>query len=508
MFRVTALLVSVLFVSSAFGAPRRPNVVLIVADDHSADVYGAYGNKQVRTPHLDQLAAEGVRFEHAYANSPMCTSSRQSFLTGRYCHSNGITMLAHVMPESAFTLADRLREAGYRTAAFGKMHFNSSNLHGFERHRTPRQWHQMDRKRANKPLPEGLDVQPQWKPFKDPARIWLNGFYRPFGRYYDEMPGAWYTEECIQFMTEHRDEPFFVQVGYHQPHSPFRFPVEYDKKLNPKDFDVPKPGPEDAGQTPKIFAVLTDEEKQGIRASYYTATQFMDSLAGEVLKAIDDLGLREDTLVIYLGDHGYHLGEHGRFEKHCMFERPVRAPLVVRFPGRVPRDKVNDALVEFVDIVPTVLDYLKIPPSKQQPADQPLQGLSLKPLIEGRVTKLRDAAFSEYQPTEDAMVRTHRYKLIYRTAGPVPNWLGYEPVEVTEGRQVRLYDVQADPEEMHNIAGDPANAQIVSAMLDMLADWYRRTPPIGDPAPEGLSREDFLDWAITARDTYARKPAK
>jgi len=137
MFRVTALLVSLLFVSSALGAPRRPNVVLIVSDDHSADVYGAYGNKQARTPHLDQLAAEGVRFERAYANSPMCTSSRQSFLTGRYPHCNGITMLTHVLPESAFTLADRMREAGYRTAAFGKMHFNSSNLHGFELHRTP-----------------------------------------------------------------------------------------------------------------------------------------------------------------------------------------------------------------------------------------------------------------------------------------------------------------------------------------------------------------------------------
>ncbi len=485
--------------NAALASDQRPNVLLIVGDDHSADVYGAYGNPRAQTPNLDRLAAEGVRFDRAFCNSPMCTSSRQSFLTGRYAHSVGVTMLSHALGDDAYTLAHRLREKGYRTAAFGKMHFNAPRLHGFEVHLDLGDWQKVDRERRNRPLPEGVEVQPPWKPFRDPARIWLNGFYRPYPRYDDEMPDSWYAEQAITFMESHRDEPFFVQLGFHEPHSPYWFPVEFAKRFDPASFTVPPIGPEDVPQIPRIFADLTVADKQGIRASYYTSVAFLDEKVGQVLAALDRLGERDDTLVVYLGDHGYHLGEHGRIEKHCFFERPVRAPLVMRFPHHIREGGSNTALVEFVDVVPTVLDYLGVESDPNAAPPRDLHGLSLRPLIEAATPKLHDAVFSEYQPTQEAMVRTERYKLIYHT-GTITDWLGYEPLMPPEGRTIRLYDLKEDPEEYHNVAGDPANAKLVADLLDRLADWYRRTPPAGDPPPAGLSREAFLDWAIAPRN--------
>ncbi len=506
MSRLIGCIVSLAAVSLAQGAQTtRPNVLIIVADDHRYEAYGAYGSKLAQTPNLDRLAASGVRFDRAYANSPMCTSSRQSFLTGRYPHAVGVTLLRHALDDEAWTLAERLREAGYRTGAFGKMHFNSSKRHGFEVHRTPREAQKRFREHgSDRPLPEGLDVLPPWRPFRDHARIWLNGFYRPLGRYDDDMPDTWYAREAISFMKAHADEPFFVQVGFHEPHSPFWFPVEFAGRYDPKDMPVPTPGPEDAGQIPKIFVDLTHEDKQGIIASYHTSVAFLDLNVGRVLSVLDELNLADNTLVVYLGDHGYHLGEHGRFEKHCFYERAVRAPLVMRFPGRIQAGASTEALVEFVDIAPTVLDYLGVPFDRDEGPVRDLHGFSLQPLVEGRISAVRDAVFSEYQPTEEAMIRTERYKLIYGTSNDDVNWLGYEPVERPRGPEVKLFDLARDPEEMHNAARDPAKAQIVSVLLDKLVEKYRRISPKGEPPPPDLSRLEFLDWAIAPRNVPGR----
>jgi arylsulfatase A-like enzyme len=263
---------------------------------------------------------------------------------------------------------------------------------------------------------------------------------------------------------------------------------------------VPQPGPEDAGQIPRIFADLTKEDKQGIIASYYTSVAFLDLNVGRVLSALEELNLADNTMVVYLGDNGYHLGEHGRFEKHSLCERAVRVPLIMTLPGRIRPQMSTSALAEGVDIVPTILDYCGLLAEANPPPERILDGLSLRRVIEGQITKVRDAVFSEYQPTQEAMVRTNRHKLIYRTNSPNLDWMGYDPVEPSTGRSLRLYDLEADPEEMHNIASDPANGPIISAMLDQLVEWYRKVPPRNETAPDGLSRPDFLDWAIAPRD--------
>lgn len=491
--------------SSATAAASRTNLLLIVSDDHSADVLGAYGNRLARTPNLDRLAADGIRFDRAFCNTPICTPSRGSFFTGRYPHAVGVTLLQQALSSDALTLAERLADAGYRTGVFGKTHFNSKERHGFEVMLGEHEWRQHDAKTARPELPTDVDVLGPWRPFADPARVWLNGFHRPYPRYEEQMPGTWYAQKAIEFMRENRERPWFVQIGFTEPHSPFHFPVDLRDLYNPADMRVPRPGPNDGPQVPKIFTDLTHADRQGIIASYYTSVAFLDRNVGRVLTALDELKLADNTLVVYLGDNGYHLGEHGRFEKHTLYERCVRVPLIMRLPGRIPEGSVSRALVELVDVVPTVLDYLGVPaiPSAAPPRD--LHGYSLEPLIAGRIASVRDAVFSEYQHTERAMVRTERWKLVYRTARAPTDW--YEPVEPPTGRGFELYDLLNDPEEMHDLSGAP-DPDIVEDLLDRLATWYTRFPPAGPPCPHPMTREDFLDWAIAPRTLPDSQPAQ
>ncbi len=508
LMRCISILVLLLTMTArASGSPERPNILLIIGDDHRTRTYGAYGATDVRTPNLDHLAAGGIRFDRAYCNSPMCTSSRQSFLTGRYPHANGVTMLRHKLSEEEVTLADRLREAGYRTGAFGKMHFNSQLLHGFEVHRAPRAFGDIfTRQRGASPLPAGIEILPRWRPFRVHARTWLNADTRPLGRYDSEMRASWYTNEAIAFLRAHRDEPVFAVVSYHQPHSPYYFPVEFAGRIDSATLDVPAIGPEDVPQIPKIFADLTYREKQGIKASYHTAVEYLDKKIGELLNAVDEMDSPRKTLIIYLGDHGYHLGEHGRFEKHCFYEDAVRAPLVMNSPGLIPSRRSSDALVEFVDLVPTVLDYAGLPARDDRPG-RDLQGRSLKPLIEGRVQNVRDHVFSEYQPTGEAMVLNRRYKLVYRTASNLTHWMGYEPLIAPEGRVIKLYDTLADPREYRNRANEPEMKAVVDEIIGRLESWYRQVPLKNETPPEGLKGMAFLDWAIPPRPPTQSAPA-
>lgn len=211
----------------------RPNVLWIIADDHAAYVTGTYGNRIVRTPNLDRLASSGMRFDRAYCNAPVCTASRQSFLTGRYPRTIGVTLLGTPLPEAETTLAEMLKPAGYDTAAIGKMHFNSQLKHGFELRIDHREHGQWMRGRKRQPIPDDVEVLPPWKPFRDPARIWLNAMYVPYGATDEEMAGTFFARRAADFLAEKRDTPFFLIVSFYEPHSPFRFPIEYRRRHDP-----------------------------------------------------------------------------------------------------------------------------------------------------------------------------------------------------------------------------------------------------------------------------------
>ncbi len=478
---------------------RAPNVLWICADDHAPYVCGAYGNKTVRTPNLDRLASAGVRFDRAYCNSPVCTASRQSFLCGRYPRSLGVTRLQTPLPEGEPTLATILHAAGYDTAAIGKMHFNSNLKHGFDlRIDLPQHARQL-KEHPPKPLPADVPVQPPWRPFRDPARVWLNSACLPFAAHDEDMAGTFLARQAAGYLRERRDKPFFLMVSFYEPHSPFRFPVEYRGKYRPEQFPAPKVGPEDDAQIPAVFRDLTEREKQGILAAYHTSTEFMDKNVGLVLDALERSGRAADTLVIYTGDHGYMLGQHGRFEKHCCYEPAVRAPLLLRWPGHVQADRGTKALVEFLDIAPTVLDVCRVPVAES------MQGRSLVPLLRGERRRHREEVVVEYAENEEAMIRTERWKFIYCT-GKRARQDGYATGRPLPGRTIRLYDEDNDPEEMTNLVDKPEHARLVADFTVRLAEHLKRTARQPELVPTKGDVHAVLEFCLQPRDV--RLPAK
>jgi len=483
-----------LWVSAAWGADSpQPNVLWIIADDHAAYVTGVYGDTTVRTPNIDRLAHGGMCFDRAFCNAPVCTASRQSFITGRYPRTIGVTLLRTPLPQSETTLAEMLKPAGYATAAIGKMHFNSRLKHGFELRVDHAEHRQMLRKRGRRPIPEGIEVLPPWKPFRDPARIWLNGTYLPYGATDEDMAGTYFARRAAEFIAERRSGPFFLVVSFYEPHSPFRFPVEFRNRHDPARFALPKVGPEDDEQIPAIFRDLDDRQKQGINAAYYTSTEFMDRNVGIVLDALEQSGHAADTLVVYLGDHGYMLGHHGRFEKHCSYTQAVRAPLILRYPPRIKPQSRSKALVEFIDVVPTLLDFCDLPKPDN------LQGRSLIRLATGRTDRHRDYVFVEYAQNDEVLVRDERFKLVF-IRGKRRRSDGYDTGRPLPGHTLKLFDLENDPGEFTNLARRPEHRERVDHYLALLVDFLKRTSRHPELIPASNDPMVILDHCVQPRD--------
>jgi arylsulfatase A-like enzyme len=479
--------------SRALSQRRRPNLLFLIADDHAGYVLGAAGNKLAETPNLDRLASEGTRFERHFCNSPVCTPSRQSLLTGQLPHAAGVTVLRTALKEGKPTIARQLQRAGYRTAVFGKMHFNQpsrNGMHGFEHamceDAVQREWSKL----VPAAVPEAR-VKPQWRPFRDPARIWLNADKLPYGRYDQDMKSSFVTREAGKFLEENRDRPFALWVSFQEPHSPFDFPLEDARRFDPAKFTVPRVGPKDALQVPLIFRELSDADKQGIAAAYYTSVTFLDRSVGRVLERLRALGLEENTLVVYLADHGYSLGQHGRFEKHCGYDPALHVPLILRWPGRVRHGVAKD-MTEHVDVAPTLLDLLGV---DALPAPH---GRSLRAYVEGRRPPVRrDHVFSEYLENEEAFVRTDRWKYIF-CSGRRARTDGYETDNPRPGRYERLFDLSSDPGEFEDVSGREKKER--ERMASLLLERLRATHPEAENEPPRVSREEAIEWYLRPRD--------
>ncbi len=476
-------------------APLKSNFLFILADDHAGYVMGCDGNAQARTPNIDRLASEGMRFSAHHCNSPVCTPSRQSFFTGQLPHAAGVTVLSTALGLDKPTLAQQFREAGYRTAVFGKMHFNrpgEPGLHGFEiantEDRIMKEW------RAEvtpHPIPSSIPVKPPWRPFKDPASIWLNSDKLPFPRIDRDMRGTYIADQAIEYLEQNRKEPFALWTSFHEPHSPYDFPVEDRDRFHPGKFPAPRVGPEDAGQIPLIFRHLTDEQKRGIIAAYYTSASFLDRNVGRVLEALKRLRLDEDTFVVYMADHGYDLGQHGRFEKHCGYDPALRVPLIMRHPRWIRPGVVSD-LTEHVDVPATITDMMGLEPLPVQ------HGQSLRPYLEGRwMPAARDHIFSEYLENEEAYIKTKQWKFIF-CSGKRPRQDGYQTDHPTPGRYKRLFDLKTDPGEFIDVAA--AQPGLVAEFEELMLARFRATHPERGSEPPNLSREESIEFYLPPRD--------
>ncbi len=477
---------------------RKPNLLFILADDHAGYVLGADGNRQAMTPNLDRLASEGTRFAANYCNSPVCTPSRQCILTGRLPHSAGVTVLGTPLAEDRATLAKVLKSEGASTGVIGKMHFNrpgQAGMHGFDMAWTEDVVQQRWMKEAG-PAPDlgGIATKPAWKPFRDPARIWLNAEKLPFPRRQEQMKSTWVAAQASRYLEEHKDDRFALWVSFQEPHSPYDFPVEWRDRFRAADFEVPRVGPEDAGQIPLIFRDLSPEDKQGIIASYYTSVNFLDYNVGVVLDKLRQLNLENDTLVVYMADHGYSLGQHGRFEKHCGYDPALRVPLMFRYPGRVAKGVVTD-FTESVDVPPTILEMLGAGPLPVQ------HGQSLRSYLEKkRVARPRSQVFSEYLENEEAFLRTAGWKLIHGS-GKRERTDGYKTDNPKPGRTVRLYDLKRDPGEFRNVAAE--NGEMVKKLSNEMLKRFRDTHPEATAEPGGLGIDESIEWYLRPRDAKA-----
>jgi arylsulfatase A-like enzyme len=481
--------------AQAIPVNRRPNFVYILADDHAGYVLGCDGNRMARTPNLDRFASQGTRFAAHYCNSPVCTPSRQSFFTGQMPHMAGVTRLPTPLAEDKPTLARQLKKAGYTTAVFGKMHFNvpaKPGLHGFDipctEGEVTRTWQQNVKPR---PAPPGIATKPPWHPFKDPARIWLNADELPYPRFEADMRSLYQLQLAEQFLDAHRNKPFAMWVSFMEPHSPYDFPVEDRGRYRPEQFTPPRVGPQDGPQIPLIFRNLSDRDKRGIIASYYTSVEYVDRNVGRLLNALERRGLERDTLVVYMADHGYCLGQHGRFEKHCGYDPALRVPLMMRWPGRIREGVVRD-MTEHVDVPATLTDLLGIEPLPIQ------HGQSLRAYFYGgRVDAPRQWIFSEYLENEEAYIRTDRWKLVF-CSGKRKRQDGYVTDNPTPGRYVRLYDHKNDGGEFTNVAA--VHPDLVENLKKLMLERFRATHPDAASEPQRLSVEESLDWYVRPRD--------
>lgn len=477
------------------------NIVFIIGDDHAAYALGSYGNEQIRTPNLDRMAAKGVRFKYAYANAPMCSASRQSILTGKYPHASGVTLLRTSFPDEQITIAEHLKQFGYTTGIIGKNHFNNNLSHGFDTLITRRDHAHYIKENRSHQTPDTIDVRPPWKPFRDHARTWLNADMRPSQYYDEESSGTFLANKAVDFIASNQDNKFCLWLGFHEPHSPFNFPIEYRGNFIPEDMPLPEGSLEDDRWIPLEFQDLTEEERRGIIAAYYTSVEYLDKNVGLVLDKLESLGLDKNTMIVYIGDHGYLLNHHKRFEKHMMWEPAIQAPLIIQTAGKYGENRVFDQQVEFVDLVPTILDELGVA------SMQSLQGKSLLPILNQTTDQHKEYIFSEFLADNKAMVRTPKWKYIF-TSGKRDLAQGYATGNPPSGILHRLYDQENDPNEHRDVSQSPENEQVLEELQMTLLDWFTQTHPNAYELPDGLSMDEKLTWFCEPPDVGRDLEAK
>lgn len=420
---------------------RQPNVIFILPDEWRAQALGCMGNPDVRTPHLDKLASEGTLFRNTLANTPLCCPARANLLTGTYTNRNGMVANDLRFRENLTTLGDLYAQAGYRTGYIGKWHLDGGpRLPGF--------------------VPPG--------PRRHGFQYWAanecnhNYFYGWFFRDQDipiistQYEPVYWTDFAIRFLQESQSDelqhkPFFLMLALGAPHDPYLAPEKYMKMYDPDKLKM----------EPNWVEGTSGGTRKDI-AGYYASITAIDDQIGRLLSVLWQLGLEDNTIVLFSSDHGNMLGSQGRTMKMLPWEESIRVPGIMRLPGIVPAGHTSDALFSHVDFAPTLLSLcgLSIPAS--------MQGTDLSSLVKGKTESGPSSAyFQNFGPylasgVKQAWraIRTEKY--MYARHQSVP-WL--------------LYDLEKDPHEMNNLVADPSALHLAQNMDAQLLQWMKK---VGD----------------------------
>jgi len=439
-----------------------PNVLFIVVDDLRPQL-GCYGRSQMHTPHIDRLAAESLRFDRAYCQVPVCGASRASVLTGmRPTRERFVGFAAWAQEDApgAVTLPEHFKRHGYTTLSNGKVFHHTDDTQ--ERSWSGEPWFPV------KPRKPGLwrnyAIESNWELARS-----KNG-KGPAWECADVADNAYFdgqiADRAIDDLNEldKADNPWFIAVGFVKPHLPFNAPRTYWDRYDASRLDladnpfppaaVPDAAMHNFGELRSYFDVprdgpIPEPMSRTLVHGYYAATSYTDAQVGRVMSELDRLGQRDHTIVVFWGDHGWQLGEHGLWCKHCNFDTSLNAPLLISTPGGA-RGEATRELVEFVDMYPTLCELCGLP------GPDHLEGDSLAPLLGGEDTDWKQATFSRFHAGDS--IRTDRY-------------LYTEYSDHTGALRGRMcYDHEADPNENHNIADHP---DLQDTMDDLAAQLHR-----------------------------------
>lgn len=443
-----------------YSQTQRANLLFLCSDQHQTAASGCYGHREVHTPHIDEIAAEGVRFERTYCQSPVCVPSRGSIVTGVYPHSHGARILQDPLPAGARTVAHFFKDHGYVTGAIGKMHFvDETQRHGFDHrlnygdflNRLTKTEQDVLRKDQRGPDVVG-------RPSRLPARYFRDTYY---------------SEETVKFLRENRDRPFCLWSSFFMPHTPLIPMKEFFDLYDPETLKLPeRSGQELEGgfeghlirATERGWYQQSDEQLRMSIAGYYGNISQMDSNIGRVFDTLRELGLDKNTVVVYTSDHGEMAGAHRMWTKHNMYEQSVSVPLIVRMPGRIEAGASRREIIEQIDLFPTVAELcgLGTPPG--------IHGRSFAPLVRNQSFAPREFAYSEYYFCRRVFTRDNRYVgkppiLMVRTDRWKLNYLSWQRSE--------LFDVENDPGEFQNVIDDSGNAGIVKELTAIAKRMYQ-----------------------------------
>ena len=445
----------------AFPATRQSNLLFLCSDQHQAAASGCYGHTEARTPHIDEIASEGVRFDRTYCQSPVCVPSRGSIITGNYASRHGARVLQDALAADARTVAHFFGDRGYSTAAIGKMHFvDESRRHGFGR-RVNAAAH-LARLTAEESTAfrkdQGAGGGTTGKPSAMPERLFRDTFY---------------AEESVRFLRAHRDKPFCLWTSFFMPHTPLVPHRKYWDLYKGSAVRLPERsanaletgfhGHLERARERGWYDQTDDQLREAIRGYYGNVSQ-MDANAGRVFDTLRELGLDKNTVVVYTSDHGEMAGAHRMWTKHNMYEQSVRVPLIVRMPDLAGAGSNREHLVEQVDLLPTLAELCGFE------APTGIDGRSFASSVRDERHAAREFAYSEYYFcrrvfTADnrfvgkppiLMVRTDRWKL---------NYLSWDRSE--------LFDLRNDPGEFRNAIDDSGNAGIVKELTRIARTTFR-----------------------------------
>ena len=440
---------------------ERPNILWICTDQQRYDTIRALGNPLARTPNLDAFIGEGVAFENAFCQSPVCAPSRASFLTGRYARTTRCRQNGQSIPPDEILVSKLFAEAGYRCGLAGKLHLASCS-DGKVEERTDDGYH--DFHWSHHPQPDWPEnAYTQW--LVEKGKTWdevYGGKRTPYvhaGPPAEDHQTTWCAEKTVEFIRAHAGHPWFFSFNCFDPHHPFDPPPEYLERYDVSAMPLPKTRPDEeerqttfqrkdrewAHDSPGEFhvAAMTDEDRRQVYAANLAMVELIDDQFGRILAALEETGQAENTVVVFMSDHGEMLGDHGIYFKGPHFyDCAVRVPLVVRWPaGSVRAGLRVTGLVELLDLAPTFLE------AAGEDVPDRMQGTSLLPVLRGEAdsSSVRDFVFSEYY---NAWTHKDAYGTMLRTET--------EKIVVYHGtEQGELYDLAVDPDEFHNLWDEP-----------------------------------------------------